>query len=625
MYKKFFIGLTCIAISLFMSCVFSKPSLLLKNNPSTSYPPEWKVYGAFYDVDELFMEASYSSTGMVGSVYNKIIINKKIRILTKDGTSYASVPINRFDDSTSIFNVTVIDPLGIEIPIEVSPIKQKFNETGIVVVPQVYEGCLISIYIEYITTNPLTFYEHWFSENIPVRTSRFTFSSIKNYSYEYKGYGGISNPDFTSPKPDKFDYRQWTLWNIVPPTRLGNQRTFDIAEPRVSIVLKNAFNQSVFESWSDLIPKYEKYFFKEKRFNSTKKIKLLIDSLTSGMVSNVDKANTVFHWVQDNISYFNSSIEPANPDAILQNGKGNAWEMIILLREMLECLKFQTDIFVTRPHDYGGFDKDFVTPSVLSVPMLLLEIEKKEYVVFPFRRGGNIGDYPDVFFDLYGISISNKKVRKIPEPLSRKSTALFDYSIHVSQDTLSYTLDLNYEGYLAYFVRGALFSLSKNDITETFQKMLSGLGKVNALKECRIENQTNLAKPFIAHLQFTAPGQVIDHKGTQILRLNNLFDTQFDEYDTNRTSPFTIDYPITISERITVNKKESPVKSMNFECKEISNQLFSTTCDSIENTETILFNRTINKFKCEISPDTMRRLFPSIQELNRIGESNFVF
>jgi hypothetical protein len=167
--------------------------------------------------------------------------------------------------------------------------------------------------------------------------------------------------------------------------------------------------------------------------------------------------------------------------------------------------------------------------------------------------------------------------------------------------------------------------LSKDDITETFQKMLSRLGKVNALTECRIENQANINKPFIAHLQFTAPGQIIDHNGSQILRLNNLFNTKYDEYDTNRVSPFVFNNPITISERITINKKESPLKAMNFECSEISNQLFSTTCDSIENSETILFNRTLNKFKCEIASDTMRILFPSIQELNRIGESNFVF
>lgn len=570
------------------------------------------------------MEASNTSR-IYGYIFNRIIINKKIRILTKDGTTYASVPVNRFDDTASIFFVSVTDPMGIRIPIEVDPVKEKFNETGIVVVPKVYEGCLISIYIEYITTKPLTFFEHWFSENIPVRTSRFTFSSLKSYSYKYKGYGGVSNPDLTSPKPNKFDRRQWTLWNLMPRSNIGNQRAFDIAEPRVSIVLKNAFNQSVFESWSDLTAKYEKYFFKEKRFNSSKKIKFLVDSLTAGIVSNIDKANTMFHWVQDNISYFSSSIEPSNPDDILQNGKANAWEMIILLREMLECFKFQTDIFVTRSHDYGGFDKDFVTPSVLSVPMLLLEIENKEYVVFPFRRGGNIGEYPDIFFDLYGISISKKKVREIPKSLSGKSTAQFDYTVHLSKDTLLYFLDLSYEGYIAYYVRGALYSLSKSDITETFQRILSGLGKVNALRECRIENQTNLAKPFIAHLQFTAPGQIIDHKGKQILRLNNLFDTHYDEYDTTRSAPFTADYPVTISEQITVNKKETPINSMNFECSEISNHLFSTTCDSIENKETIRFNRTINKFKCEIPPDTMKLLFPSIQELNRIGESNFVF
>ena len=64
---------------------------------ATKMDEQWREYDAYYLCDEMFIEASYST--LFSGPVNKIIYNKKIKIITDEGTSYGTVAIPKLSEN----------------------------------------------------------------------------------------------------------------------------------------------------------------------------------------------------------------------------------------------------------------------------------------------------------------------------------------------------------------------------------------------------------------------------------------------------------------------------------------------------------------------------------------------
>jgi hypothetical protein len=625
--KKTATGLFLTAILLLTGCSpFSKPDLLLGPVPSSAPPPDADKYGAYLDVDETFVEVSFlDAAGYYQTPKTKYIVNKQMRILSKEGTRYASIRVPRFGQDPSIFRLTLIDADGRFVPLDTAALRRSYSEKGTIVFSNATPGSWLAVYVEYETNEALTAFEYSFSTDLPVKKCRFTFSSFDKYYYETKSYGNVPPSVEKEAATGRHTYKTWTIANMDPPPRLDYGAPFDIAEPRISIVMRSAFSRSVFQTWDELAEKYQQFGLKKSFFGSGSKLRKLADSLTAGKGDARTKANSLLSWVQDNLSLdATASMESIDPDKVLETRSGSLWEITVVLKEMFEHCGIATDILVTRARDFGGFDPSFVTPRALMVPLVVAKIGTEEFLANPFSRGALLGEYPLGFFDLHGLSIATKSTCPLPKPLSRQSLA--EYSFYVNMvdggDEPPETLDITYKGYLAYSYRVHLLSLTEEKRTEFFQKMLGRIGTPNALDSCAISGLATAGEPLQARLVFHSPGQVVSRGGKKILLLSHLFDKSFEEYDTSRTATFFFrnDYFSTETVRIHAAPGKKTVPS--FVCDSISNKLFESRCSLKQNEGEVLFNRTFKAMRGEFTPREMRAIYPDIVRLNKITSSN---
>ena len=593
MKNLLFVMLAASAAALIGCSPFSKPDLLLEPATLSAPPPDAEKYGAYFEVDEMFVEVSFFDAGSYYSTpMTKYIINKQMRILSKEGTKYASIRIPRFATSASKFRLSLKDSSGRRIELDSAVLSRQYFDKGIIIFPNVTPGCYLSIDMEFVTTQALTAFEYSFSANIPVKKSRFTFSSLDSYVYDVKTYGAVPPSVGSTAATKRHTYKSWTMENYAPLPSLEHQAPLDISEPRVSVVMRSAFSRPVYTSWEGLAEEYEKYVLKKSFFASNTKLGKLADSLTRNLPSALQKGNALLHWVQENMSCEPSELRAINLDKVVTSRTGNLWEITVVLREMLERSGIGAEIMITRSRDYGGFDPSFVTPRALSIPLVIARIGSVEYVANPFRRGGILGEYPLSFFDLHGLSLTTKTTRALPQPLSRESLAEYVFSIDMSKGGSEppHTLDATMKGYLAYYLRFILLPLSSAERKEYFQTMLTSLGNSNALDSCVIENIEASSEPLLVHIAFHSPGQVVVRGGKKILLLSHLFDKNYDGYDTSRTEAFWTRHNYFLTETVRIRTIPGKKTVASFVCDGISNGLFDSRCSTVESEGEVIFN-----------------------------------
>jgi hypothetical protein len=529
------------------------------------------------------------------------------------------VPVPLFSRNIDAFELRLWDSTGAEVPLKTYPIRGEFLESGVVLFPNVTPGCVLALRIEFKTHAPVTYHEHWFSGDIPTVRARFTFSHLDNFSYEFKSYGPLEpgSPGRTG----KHLRRVWEQRDILPRARIEHQGSPDLTEPRVSLVLRSAFGRTVHAKWSALVKQYAKQLLKTSFFGTDRRLAALTDSLTEGLESGVEKGDAIVRWIQDNLSIKNSPLGSINPDEVVKRRQGNMWEITVVVREALRRAGITTDLLVTRPHTLGGFDPDFPTPAVLTVPLVVAEVGDMEYVAFPFRRGGRLGDYPIAFGDLEAISLRTGTTRMVPPPRSKTSYTIATFLLDLAEEGTSHSLQLEYRGYLAYYMRGYLMDMKEEDITEGFQKVLTGFGRSNALTSCTVRGLPRYGRPLIANITFENPGQVIERKGTVRVSLEPLFGTHFESYDTSRTTPFVYNMEHVDSVTVRITKPAGKSVSVSIPCEPVDNELFSVRCGSEDEEEVYEFGRSVAINAVRVEAERMRGLAADIASVNAIEDS----
>ncbi|MBF0430269.1 MAG: hypothetical protein HQK83_03250 [Fibrobacteria bacterium] len=632
MNKRLLVLVALFSFLLLSGCApMSKPNLLTGDKVSRAMQDKWKSYGAYYNVDELFIETSYLTTPLTSNPVTRYIINKKIKILTNDGAQYGSLKIPVYSRFIKKFNVIVRDSNNIQIPVPVAKLKSMYKKEGKVIIPRVTKGCEIEILIESSTQSPLMFLEHYFSQPIPVKHARFTLSALSKYNYAFNSYGAI-NRHQKKPVPNKknLDYYIWNKQQVLPRSRLRYQQGIDVTEPRVSLVMRSYQTSGMYgqmdaiNSWEDLTEGYKNILLKQSFFKSTSKLRNKVDEITAPFKSQYVKADAIFHWVQENISYVHSRMNPINPDKVIKNGKGNLWEMAVILSEMFKHIKLDPQIYVTRPHSYGGFDMHFITPAVLSVPLVSVTIFNKEYLVFPYSRGAKLGEYPLNFFDLPALSLKTGMPRMLPPSASGPSYKKQHVIVDLTPDELGDSeikINLEYGGVFAYQKRNSFLDMEKKDIAEVFQKYISELGTSNRLKTHNLETLNDRGKALKSSITFSNSQQVISRKGKTQFRLSHIFNAYLTTYDTTRITKVYNGFETDLEESVEFILPTDKKVDFDISCTDVSNSLFTVKCETKNEEGRYLFTRKLTMHKVLLDQARMKRIVPDIRLLNTINDS----
>jgi hypothetical protein len=617
-------------------CVpYSTNIALLSDVPLEPVRAEWESYGAYYEIDDLFIEAAYLWSPIMEGPQTKYVVKKRVRILSDLGTKYASVEVPYYAPLSRLV-VSMKDASGKPVALNTAKIREEYRKTGVIVFPKATVGCVLDISAVFTSPSSITSFEFAFWKEIPVLKSDFTFSyQDSKYSYAFKTYGDTCEFSVESaPKAvmGKFTQLTWSRRDLLPPPRIAYLKNIFETISRVSLVMRGYSlgqvfgpEKEVFASWNKLSESYNKYLFATSAFKSSQKLEKKAAELTRDVADECARADAILCWVQDSISLCDDDSKNINPDRVIKKREGTIWEITYVLKEMLDKINCFSDIIVTRGKFRGGFDSSFVTPVTLSIPIVIAECDRKKYVAYPFYRGSKLGEYPASFFDCRGVSLQNGAVEPLPPPPGRAWKCDFAYTLDIDSDSISQSLIARFSDYWGYDMRTDLASVKNETIREYFQKMLTNFGLSNALLSCEIENLKERGAPLVARLEFATPGQYIERKGQKLYKLDHLFGSYFSFYDTARTSRFTTDMDEEITEEIVAPKRPGVEARFTMSCAAIDNPLFKVTCEERQNEREYRFSRTLHIKKSDFSAEQMRLMYPDILKLKEIGDSYVSF
>jgi hypothetical protein len=580
-------------------------------------PDYWSNYGACYLSDELSIEVW--SVGSNPFTKNKIIFDKKIQILTDDGVEKGTIKIPVINEAPDQFVLSIRNASGESLPIDTSGIKNEYLKRGIIVFPNVTAGCVLAVHVEYLTSNPILFFEHTISQTVPVLSSKFKFRSANVFTYDFKTYNCDVSPIIDMKSDCKS--REYIFQNVMPQPYLNYQAYSEISEKRVSFALRSVQAIDVISTWSKLASNY-----KELYFNSSVDLPdaayTLINSIKNIHKSVTREADSLLSWTQNNIVLEELSFEDKDPEAVFETGAGNITQITSFLEKLYKAAGYKTDIIITRPRGQGGFDEQFVTPTTLVFPLVVISIGTKDYVVFPFKKGSGTGEYPEAFQGLNGLSLCKQTTVPLPASVSAESGSSHKFIVDCSDSIPSEKIVINLTSGAAFDMRISLLELERKKKIELLQMYLSELGTSNALEDCSFDGLEKSGGQLSINAVFSNPNQFVNKDNVLYVKLSNFFRKYYQSYDTLRMIDFVNTFPVNDTEIVEIRSAGKKI-DYSFICHECENALFSVKCSQKVSGDTTIFGRIIKSNKITLNKNEMLKIYPDIIQNNRIIESGF--
>ncbi len=623
MKRLYFFGLFVFFIV--NGCVTMTLPPLMSGNPAGVAKERWSDYGAVYEYDELRIhtEDLDADQGWNSFYY----INQKLHILTLKGVKYGTVKVHKYGDTLSDFKVTLWDPAGNEVPLNLDELRKKYSETGIIIVPKVEPGCQIGINLVFRKANLIYSYEHWFERQIPVINGRFSLFYPADVKYTCKTYGSVA-----PVKRQRAGVCVGYIWdknNILPEDDVFENRWHIAQEPHIMARLDHwsfmhiNYNAS---DWKGLARQYKEYFLSPSIFTSRSTIKKIANSAIHNQKSSFEKADAILEYIQDEITLnWDKKIDlnAIDLNKVLRDKSGDPFEIAVLLKEMFKAAGFSTHVYVTQPHHIGGFDPEFPTWRYLDSPLVAIDLDGKELIAYPYSRLMGLGEYPFAFHDLQALDIENGTIAFLPKSIhaDAKRQSLATLSPKNWEDT--HTWQFIYGGRYATFMRKRMSSRTPNMRKEFFRSVIRDYDKENSLKNADLET-INRQEDIKISLECQNTSFKTEGAGASHYFLKPWFRKYFTDYDKSRKAKYTNDMVLVYEDSVFVEKNNNARQTYHFECANLDNSLFSARCEQTDTDRGMLLSRKLTVKQADLTPAQMQSIYPDIVALNRIDESFMV-
>lgn len=624
-----------------LGCVTVTGPELLVENPSGIDKTKWEKYGAVYEYDELkIVVNSYSAFDFERTYY----INRKMHILNREGVKYGTIKLPKYETGLAQFDVRLVDPKGKNVPLDLEKISQKYQETNKIIIPKVEAGCQIYLNIVLRDEEILQRLEHWFERPIPVLKGRISLTAPASYKYAFKAYGDI--PPAASKAVEKSEVFIAAAENIMPEDDYFEYRWKYDLEPRVMIELMALTFLTRWEAptWEEIAKRYRDYFIKKgevlnveyafpkvhgempQNIKAPQKVplKTIINQITASASTDFEKVDAILAHVQNKLTISKKySGELVNAQAILEKGKGNPYEIVFTLDQILKEAGYDSRVFMTRSRTRGGFDAEIPSYRFMSTPLVAVKINGTTSIAYPFVTGIELGAYPFSYAGLQALDIKTGKIVDLPK-------SKYDYAQRTSAVTLSLTnwsdpqkWDFSYSAYYGVYIRGRMQKKSPKQRKEYFQKYMKIFGHQNELVSLDIDGLDKRGDIKIS-AQCRNPSHKTTLEGESHYALGPWFKKHFTAYDPTRTINYTHDVKVIDEESVLVEKTDKKKVKIDFRCKEIDNDLFNVTCEQTKLGRNTRLVRKLTIKPSDLSPEQMKVIYADIKRLNRVDESYII-
>ncbi len=603
------------------SCVTMLPPMMTSENRKLP-TDQWKKFGAFYEYDEMRILIDDFDTG--SGFFTHYILNQKINILNRKGLQYGTFEIQKLGEIVARFDLQLISPQGKEVALNIAKIRQKYIDTGKVIVPKVEPGCQILLKIIFTKNRILDDYEHWFRKPIPVLKSRFSFFRPPDMHFQCKNYGTIGEPQQLNPGTRKG--MVWNGMNMLPQDdTFENNWRFDL-EPRVHLRLTKFHNQYFTyhaPGWELIAKRYRAYLLSPSLFTNRSKIKKLAEEITRGIEGEREQAAAILSYVQNEISNVEDghiNFEAINIHNVLEIKRGDRWSIALVLKEMLESLGFKVSVYVTRSRDWGGFDPEIPSWRQLYFPLVVTNIDGKPQIAYHYEANVGMGEYPINFFDNQAMNLEDGAIVPLPDPLYRHFKASFNATVSLNKWDSDHLWKLNYSQYAGMYIRKELINESNLRQRRYFEKMAKQYDAQNEVTHFQADG-LNVRGDVQVTLKLKNKDFKIARPGAAQYSLAPWYSTHFEHYDPSMQTSYDSGLDVTFEENLLIKTPTGKTITVHHACLPLDNDLFSQECVNKKTPEGILLKRKIVLKKGKLGSDQLVAILPDIEKLNRIDES----
>lgn len=365
--------------------------------------------------------------------------------------------------------------------------------------------------------------------------------------------------------------REWS-WEVVGSLPLQDEN--DEPEwyfPSSAVLL------SQYQSWNEVVKK-EVEIFSMDDSPSPEMISLVGDWKTKNS-SSEERALLAIRFVQDDIRYFGfedgmGAHKPRNPSDVFFRRYGDCKDKTMLLHKLLELMEIRSTPVLVHTRK-GKLLPEFI-PNSFSFNHVILEIEMNgaRYYVDPTIKfqGGSLKDnfFPNYFWGLR-IDSETNGLTPLPQPAVKRPIEI----------------DSNYELHTD-FVRVEIAASFSDDQADRVRRRLQNMGKERFSEEKISEFQKKFGQVFSNEpmqflddrehntLKFTLSCKIPARKRSTKKTFEPLSyvmqELLMSEIDPGRSSPFSLDFPLWMKERITVKNSLGSWKpeSWNHQCRNAS-------------------------------------------------------
>lgn len=359
----------------------------------------------------------------------------------------------------------------------------------------------------------------YFGSYLPLVNTSYTVTFPNDIRIKYIVRNDVKNIiHFTEEKKRKETVYTWTANNIETVEDFSDAPSDQYFQPHVIVYISSYEGengtQSFLNSVDDLY-KWNASFTKDLNISTDATLKKIVDSLTTGLTSEKDKAKNIYKWVRQNIRYVafengEEGFRPRQAADVCSKRYGDCKDMSSIITQMLRManIKSYYTWIGTRslPYDYTDVPLPLVDNHMISTAFI-----NNQWVFLDGTDPNGIFGVPPSHIQgkeaLISINEKEYKVIRVPVAEPPANLMLDSTFITLTDNGIKGHESVYYNGYAGNQVYNALLY---QDATETKEYVKSRMGKASN-KFILGEYSINKIDPSVNLINISANYEIPDY------------------------------------------------------------------------------------------------------------------
>jgi hypothetical protein len=383
--------------------------------------------------------------------------------------------------------------------------------------PKLTKGSKTSLKLTYDIKNPRFLSAFYFGDFYPIINNKVTIIADKNIQFTFKSFQLNNGTKITFKKKKKgtnYVYT-WTTKNTNKFEIESNAPNYKTILPHIIPIItsyqQNGKTKKLLDGVEGLYSWYYSLLENINKEETDPALITLVEELTKGKESDIEKVKAIYYWTQQNIKYIAfeyalGGFIPREANEVFQKKYGDCKDNSSILYKMLEIAGLQGNLtwIGTRkiPYTY----EEVPTPAVDNHMILTYENKNNTYYLDATGRYIQI-EYPSSFIQGKEALIANGnnfKVKKIPVVPAHLNKVVDTTYIQISNRDIIGTSNSTFSGYIKNNLFYNLENTRKEaDVKELYNKrFLKGSNKF-LVKSFKEENKFSYDKDFSVSYNFS--------------------------------------------------------------------------------------------------------------------------